>query len=322
MRFAERMREVQPSATLGITSRAKGMVREGRDVIVLAAGEPDFDTPEVVKEAAIKAIRDGFTKYTPAGGTMSLKEAVCRKLSDENNLNYDPSEIVVSSGAKHSLYNIFQVICDPGDEVLIIHPYWLSYPEMVRLAGGIPRILMTSPERGFKVRAEDIRSALTERTRAVVINSPSNPAGVVYGKEELENIAAACIEKGVIIVSDEIYEKIIYDEGEHVSIASISDEARSRTIVVNGVSKSFSMTGWRIGYMAGDRDIIKKVTTLQSHSTSNPSSIGQAAAERALTAAMNDILESNRREFQKRRDFLLKCLSEDEKIGPFKPAGA
>lgn len=322
MEFSERMKEVQPSATLAITSKAKAMVRQGKDVVVLAAGEPDFDTPQVVKEAAMKAIKDGFTKYTPTGGTASLKEAICRKLSVENKLDYGVDEIAVSNGAKHSLYNLFQVICDPGDEVLIIHPYWLSYPEMVRLAGATPRFLMTSKEKGFKAQAENIRSALTGKTRALIINSPSNPAGVVYEKSELAEIARVCVEKGVMIVSDEIYEKIIYDGKAHVPFASLSDEARKMTVTVNGVSKTFAMTGWRIGYMAGNKDIIKKVTTLQSHSTSGPCSISQAAAECALTADTSGIVEKNRREFEKRRDLLLELLPGEEKIIPFKPSGA
>jgi len=322
MEFSERIKKVQPSATLGITSKAKAMLKEGGDVVVLAAGEPDFDTPEVIKEAAIKAVRDGRTKYTPVGGTVLLKEAICRKFSNENKLSYSPDEVMVSDGAKHSLYNIFQVICNPGDEVLMIHPYWLSYPEMVRLAGGEPRFLAPSLEKGFKVRAEDVQAALTNRTKALIINSPSNPAGVVYEKEELAEIAEVCVENGIMIISDEIYEKIIYDGNEHVSIASLSDKARAAAIVVNGVSKSFAMTGWRIGYMAGNRDIIKQATTLQSHSTSNPSSISQAAAECALTAGIDDIMESNRRQFQKRRDFLMELLSGEEKITPFRPTGA
>jgi len=322
MEFSERIKKVQPSATLGITSKAKAMLKEGGDVVVLAAGEPDFDTPEVIKEAAIKAVRDGLTKYTPVGGTVLLKEAICRKFSNENNLSYSPDEVMVSDGAKHSLYNIFQVICNPGDEVLMIHPYWLSYPEMVRLAGGEPRFLAPSLEKGFKVRAEDVQAALTNRTKALIINSPSNPAGVVYEKEELAEIAEVCVKNGIMIISDEIYEKIIYDGNEHVSIASLSDKARAAAIVVNGVSKSFAMTGWRIGYMAGNRDIIKQATTLQSHSTSNPSSISQSAAECALTAGIDDIMESNRRQFQKRRDFLMELLSGEEKITPFRPTGA
>lgn len=322
MRFSTRLAEVQPSATLAITSRAKAMVAEGEDVIILAAGEPDFDTPKVIKEAAIKAIKDGVTKYTPAGGTKSLKQAVCRKLSSENGLEYSPDEVVISCGAKHSLYNIFQVILDPGDEVLIMHPYWVSYPEMVRLAGGVPRMLTTSDEDEFEVQGKAILSAITEKTRAIIINSPSNPAGVIYGEGDLREIASICLEKDIMVISDEIYEKIIFDGGQHFSIASFSDDIRKNAVVVNGVSKSYSMTGWRIGYMAGDKDLIKKITTLQSHSTSNPCSISQAAAECALTADLADEVGRNTDQFQRRRDVLMDHLAGEDKLRPFRPAGA
>lgn len=298
------------------------MLKEGKDVVILAAGEPDFDTPEIVKEAAIKAIRDGFTKYTPAGGTVSLKQAISHKLSIDNRLTYSVDEIVVSAGAKHSLYNLFQVLLDPGDEVLIIHPYWVSYPEMVRLAGGTPKFLATKEENGFRAKAEDISKALTKKTRAIIINSPSNPAGVVYDKDDLEKIAEVCLAKDILVVSDEIYEKIIYDGKEHFSIAGVSDEMKAGTIVVNGVSKSYSMTGWRIGYLAGDKEIVKKINTLQSHSTSNPCSISQVAAECALTSDLAKVMEDNRREFLKRRDVLVKSLAEGKKMVPFKPLGA
>ncbi|MEA3489907.1 MAG: pyridoxal phosphate-dependent aminotransferase [Candidatus Omnitrophota bacterium] len=322
MLFSKRLKEVKPSATLAITSKAKSMLAGGEDVIVLAAGEPDFDTPELVKEAAVNAIKSGFTKYTPAGGTKALKEAICRKLSSENRLEYSTEEVVVSCGAKHSLYNIFQVLCDPGDEVLIIHPYWVSYPEMVRLAGGKPIFVKTESENGFKVRVEDIRSKLTDKTRAIVVNSPSNPSGVLYEEGELREIAGLCLDKEVTVVSDEIYEKIIFDGKEHVSPASFSEGAFRNTIVVNGVSKSFSMTGWRIGYLAGNKDLIRKIITLQSHSTSNPCSISQVAAECALSEDLGEEIERNRLEFQRRRDVLMDLLSGEERISPFKPGGA
>jgi len=322
VKISEKIKDVKPSATLAITSAAKKMLRNGEDVIILAAGEPDFDTPGVVKEAAKKAIKDGFTKYTPAGGTVSLKEAILRKLSSDNGLNYGVDEIVVSNGAKHSLYNIFQVLCNPNDEVLIIHPYWVSYPEMVKLAGARPKILNTSRENNFKASAEDVRAALTGNTRAIIINSPSNPAGVVYEESELREIAEVCCAAGITMISDEIYENIIFDEKKHCSIAAVSDEARASTIVVNGVSKSHSMTGWRIGYMAGDKRIASMVSTLQSHSTSNPCSISQVAAETALTADLGEEIERNRKEFQHRRDILIECLSTEERLQPLKPEGA
>ncbi|MFH1552135.1 MAG: pyridoxal phosphate-dependent aminotransferase [Candidatus Omnitrophota bacterium] len=322
MKLSEKISTVEPSATLSITAKAKDLRASGEDVVVLAAGEPDFDTPQVVKEAAIKAIRDGYTKYTPAGGTKALKEDICRKLSSDNGLEYNASEIVVSNGAKHSLYNVLQVICNPGDEVLVIPPYWVSYPEMVKLAGASPKILPLRGDSGFKVRPEDIRSAVRKNTRALIINSPSNPAGVVYDENELREIAGVCLAGGITIISDEIYEKIIFDGKRHFSIAAVSDEARASTIVVNGLSKSHSMTGWRIGYMAGDKKVADMVSTLQSHSTSNPCSISQAAGECALTTDLEAEIERNRTEFQNRRDALMGYLSGEDKLRPFKPVGA
>ncbi|MFH1797817.1 MAG: pyridoxal phosphate-dependent aminotransferase [Candidatus Omnitrophota bacterium] len=322
MCFSERIIDVKSSETLAITSRAKAMRSSGEDVVILAAGEPDFDTPERVKEAAYEAIRSGQTKYTPSGGTKVLKQAICSKLKRDNALDYNIDEIVVSNGAKHSLYNILQVICNPGDEILIISPYWLSYPEMTKLAGAQPRIIKTSIDNGFKVRPEDIERACTEKTKAVIINSPSNPAGVVYEKEELEKIAEVCVNKGIIIISDEIYEMIIFDDKKHFSIANVSHEARALTIVVNGLSKSHSMTGWRIGYMAAEEKIAKLVDTLQSHSTSNPCSISQAAACRALSPDLDEEIERNRIGFKNRRDFLMDCLAGEDKIKPFKPTGS
>jgi aspartate aminotransferase len=322
MLFSEKIKTVQPSSTLAITSKAKAMAQDGADVIILAAGEPDFDTPDVIKEAAIKAIREGKTKYTPASGNKKLKELICRKLKADNGLTYDIDQIVVSNGAKHSLYNILQVMCNPGDEVLIVSPYWLSYPEMVKLAGGVPKVITTREENSFKLTPEDLRKALTDKAKALILNSPSNPAGVVYDKNELGKIADICGSKGIIIISDEIYEKIMFDGKEHVSIASLSQEAKALTVVVNGLSKSYSMTGWRIGYMAGDKDIASMVSTLQSHATSNPCSISQAAAECALSTDLEAEMEKNRRIFQERRDVLLRSLQGIEMIKPFKPEGA
>jgi len=322
MKLAKRIMSIEPSVTLGITSKAKEMVSSGEDVVILAAGEPDFDTPEAVKEAAIKAIREGKTKYTPVVGTQALREAICRKLKNDNGLGYEPSEVVVSNGAKHSLYNILQVICNPGDEVLIISPYWLSYPEMVKLAGGVPKILPMRTENGFKINAGDIKSSLTGKTRALIINSPSNPAGVVYTRDELAMIAGTCVEAGITIISDEIYEKIIFDNEKHFSIAASSPEARSMTVVVNGLSKSHSMTGWRMGYAAGDKEMMKKISILQGQSTSNACSITQAASERALAGDLEEEIKRNCREFEKRRDVLMGLLAREEKIKPFKPKGA
>jgi len=322
MKLSEKLMKIQPSVTLALTSKAKSMLFSGENVVILAAGEPDFDTPQIVKFAAIKAIEDGLTRYTPAGGTKSIKEAICRKFTEDNNLDYDISEIAVSNGAKHSLYNVLQVICNPGDEVIIVSPYWLSYPEMIRLAGAEPKIIETKPENGFKVKAKEIQSAINKNTRALILNSPSNPAGVVYEEKDLREIAEACLQAGIMIVSDEIYEKIIFDERKHVSIASLSPEAREASIVINGVSKSYAMTGWRIGYMAGNRKIAGMVTTLQSHSTSNPCSISQAAAECALLSNLKKEMKHNCDEFEQRRNFLIKSLSESARLKPFSPDGA
>ena len=323
MELSKKIMTVEPSATLAITSEAKKLVQSGEDVVILAAGEPDFDTPEAVKEAAIKAIREGRTKYTPASGTSLLKEAVCHKLSRDNDLDYDVNEVVISNGAKHSLYNVLQVICNPGDEILIIPPYWLSYPEMAKLAGARPKVLPVREENAFKATAEDIRAALTKNTRALIMNSPSNPAGVVYEEKELREIAEVCLAGGIMVLSDEIYEKIIFDGKEHFSIAAVSDEMRAATILINGVSKSYSMTGWRIGYAAGDKKIMEMVATLQSQSTSNPCSISQAAAEYAFSSTdLESEIERNREEFQRRRDCLMDLLSGEKKLIPFKPAGA
>lgn len=322
MNLSEKIKTVQPSATLSITSKAKAMKAAGEDVIILAAGEPDFDTPEVIKQAAVEALKQGKTKYTPASGTKSLKEAICRKLSKDNGISYDIGQIVVSNGAKHSLYNALQVLCNPGDEVIVVSPYWVSYPEMVKLAGAVPVNIATKKENGFKLTPEEIKGVLTKRTRALIVNSPSNPAGVVYDKDELKAIADICVDNGVVIISDEIYEKIIFDGKKHVSIASFSDEIKSSTVLVNGVSKSYSMTGWRVGYMAAPKEITDMVATLQSHATSNPCSISQAAAECALTTDLSAEIEKNRKMFQDRRDSLIKNLSENPRLEPFKPEGA
>ena len=322
MKLSEKLSKIQPSATLSISSTAKSMQEAGEDVVVLAAGEPDFDTPEIVKEAAIKAIKGGSTKYTPAGGIKTLKEAICRKFKKDNDLDYDISEIVVSSGAKHSLYNVLQVVCNPEDEVIIISPYWVSYPEMILLAGAVPKVIVTKPENGFKVKAEEIRSVINKNTRAIILNSPSNPAGVVYEEKDLREIAEVCLQSGILIISDEIYEKIVFNGRKHLSIASLSDELRESSIVVNGVSKSYAMTGWRIGYMAGNKKIIGMVATLQSHSTSNPCSISQAAAESALESDLEGEMKKNCEKFEQRRNFLVESLSEARGLTPFNPAGA
>ncbi|MCK5450505.1 MAG: pyridoxal phosphate-dependent aminotransferase [Candidatus Omnitrophica bacterium] len=322
MKLSEKIKKIAPSATLEITSKAKALRASGEDVVILAAGEPDFDTPQIIKDAALKALDSGYTKYTPAAGSVSLKKAICQKLKKDNGLEYSPNEVIVSNGAKHSIYNILQVLCSDGDEVLIIPPFWLSYPEMVKLAGATPVKLSMRKDNFFKVDPNDLERAITSKTRVLILNSPSNPTGVIYDKDELKAIAEICVKNKIMIISDEIYEKIIFDGNEHFSIAEVSPEAKEATIVINGVSKSHSMTGWRIGYAAGDKDVIKLASTLQSHATSGPCSISQVAAECAILSDLEDVMDKNRETFQQRRDVLIEGFSGEDKIKPFKPLGA
>ncbi len=322
MELSERIMGIKPSATLSITSKAKAMKSEGIDVISFGAGEPDFDTPVYIKEAAKTAIDQGKTKYTISIGTLQLREAICNKLADFNNLEYKPEDIVVSNGAKHSLYNIFQAICNKDDEVVIISPYWVSYVEMVAVAGGKPVIVDALACDGFKIRLDNLAAALTDKTKAIIINSPLNPTGCVYTKEELKGIFNLLNGKGIRIISDEIYERLIYDNLECASIASLSQESKDATIIVNGVSKTYSMTGWRIGYIAStDRALTKAIKNLQDHSSSNPSSISQEAALAAITKEDNSIGEM-KKEFEKRRDYMIKRIEAIDKISCVKPEGA
>lgn len=323
IKFSETISSLEPSATLEITSKAKDMVKKGEDVVILAAGEPDFDTPVSVRKAALQAMERGETRYTPAAGTLSLRKAIAEKLKRDNGVEYSPGEIVVSCGAKHSIYNTLRVLCNPGDEVIVVHPYWLSYPEMVTLAGGKPVIINTSADAGFRVSPSDIRKAVTSKTKAIIINSPSNPAGAVYDEKELRDIADVCLEKGVVIISDEIYEKIMFDSKKHFSIAAVSPAVRDITVVINGVSKSYAMTGWRIGYAAAERTLASLISNFQSQTTSNPCSISQAAAEYAMTSLeLEDEIRRNCAEYRKRRDVMLELFSGQEKIKPFIPLGA
>ena len=321
MRLAKRISGITPSATLDITSKAKRMAREGIDVVSFGAGEPDFDTPSHIKAAAIKAINEGFTKYTPSSGTPEIREAISRKFKKDNELNYSPSQIVVSCGAKHSLYNIFQAICERADEVIIPSPYWLSYPEMVRMAEAKPVYVETSASDNFKMTESGLSAAITEKTKALVLNSPSNPTGCVYDREELEYISNLALRHEFFVISDEIYEKLIYDGRKHISIASLGGRIYDWTITVNGVSKSYSMTGWRIGYAAGPEDVMNAIANFQSHATSNPASISQKAALAAL-AEDQRCVEEMRLEFEKRRDFMVTRLARIKKLACVKPAGA
>jgi aspartate aminotransferase len=321
MKLADRAENISPSITLAITAKAKEMQEKGINVIGFGAGEPDFDTPVNIKNAGIKAIEENFTRYTPAAGINPLKEAIAGKLLRDQGLNYQLNQIVVCSGAKHALYNIFQVLCNEGDEVIIPGPYWVSYTEQVKLAGGNPVIIPTDEKTGFKVTPEQLKESLTPKTKAVVINSPNNPTGAVYTKEELWNIAAALVEKDIFVISDEIYEKLIYDGLAHFSIANYSQEMKKKTILVNGVSKTYAMTGWRIGYVACEDKIAKAISALQSHSTSNPTSIAQIASVEALKGPQ-DTVEKMVVEFEKRRNYMVERLNNIPGINCRKPEGA
>ena len=282
MKFSERILQVKPSPTLEVTALANALKAKGIDVIGFGTGEPDFDTPEHIKAAAIRAIESGKTKYTPSGGIPELKKAIIEKFKRDNNLEYKPSEVIVNSGGKHSFYNLMQVLLNRGDEVIIPAPYWVSYPPMTMLADGTPVIIDTTEEEGFKMTPDQLDRAITPRTRAVVINSPSNPTGSAYTKKDIQAIAEVVGDRDILLLSDDMYESILYDGFEFYNIANVSDKMKQKTMVMNGVSKAYSMTGWRIGYMAGDAAIMAQVDTLQSQSTSNPTSISQWAAVEAL----------------------------------------
>jgi len=319
--LAERTKKIKPSPTLAVDSKAKEMKAKGFDVVNFGVGEPDFDTPEHIKEAAIKAIKDGFTKYTPVGGIDELKEAIIEKLEKDNKIKYEKENILVSCGAKHSLYNIAQALFSPGDEVIIPAPYWVSYTDQVLLNDATPVILETYEEDNFMLRPELLKEKITNKTKAIIINSPSNPTGFIYNEKVLQEIAEIALKNNIYIISDEIYEKLIYDGMRHISIASFSEEIKERTIVVNGLSKSHSMTGWRIGYAAGPADIIKAMTNLQSQSTSNPTSIAQKAAVAALKGPQNCV-EEMRKEFEKRRNYIVNELNNIIGISCKMPQGA
>lgn len=319
--ISDRVKKVKPSVTLAITAKAKALKSEGVDVIGFGAGEPDFDTPDNIKSAAINAINSGFTKYTAVGGIDELKSAISAQLKDVNALNYNLSELFVSCGAKHTLYNLFQATLNRGDEVIIPAPYWVSYPDMVLLAEGVPVIVQCSEADGFKMTATQFADAITEKTKAVVINSPSNPTGAAYSFDELKALADVAVEKGVLVISDEIYNKITYAGFKAESIASVSEEIKKNTVVVNGVSKAYSMTGWRIGFAAGDVEIIKAMNKIQGQSTSNPSSISQMAALEAYRGdqtCVSDMLVH----FEERKNFIVERLSAMDGVTCSDPQGA
>lgn len=304
MNLSNRACKISPSPTLAIDAKAKQMKASGIDVINFGVGEPDFDTPQHIKDAAIEAINKGMTKYTPVAGTIALKEAIQKKLKEDNNLEYELNQIVVSDGAKHSLYNVFQVLCQEGDEVILPAPYWVSYVEQIKITGATPVIINTSAENGFKITVEQLEKAITFKTKVFLLNSPSNPTGSLYSEEELRVLGEVLVKHNIAIISDEIYEKLIYDGKKHVSIASLSPELKDLTIVINGMSKAYAMTGWRIGYLAAPTNVAKAISSLQSHSTSNPVSIAQAASVVALEGTQEP-LDKMLVAFSERRKYML-----------------
>ncbi len=319
--LANRVHTLSPSTTLAITAKAKELKQQGIDVIGLGAGEPDYNTPQNILDAALKSMNEGHTKYTPAGGLPALKKAIIDKLKRDQELKYEPSEILVGIGAKHVLYTLFQVLLNEQDEVIIPIPYWVSYPEQVKLAGGVPVYIEGTAEQQYKVSPQQIQEVITDKTRAIILNSPSNPSGMLYTEEELKDIAAICKEANIWIISDEIYEKLIYGDAKHVSIAQISDDAKERTLVINGVSKSHSMTGWRIGYAAGNKEIITAMTDLASHSTSNPVTTSQYAAIEAYNGPQ-DAVEEMRAAFESRLEIIYPKVVAIPGFKVLKPQGA
>ena len=321
MQISKRVQSIKPSLTLEIDAKAKALKQQGVDIINFGVGEPDFDTPINIKEAAISAINSGFTKYCPVAGTPELKNAIINKLKRDNNLTYSSEEIIVSCGAKHSIYNIFQSIIDDGDEVIIPAPFWISYTDMIILAGGKPVIIKTNDKTDFKVTSDEIEKTLTSKTKAIIVNSPSNPTGTTYTPDELRAIAKICVKNKVIIISDDIYEKLTYGNFKFTSIVEVCPEAKELTILVNGVSKAYSMTGWRIGYAVGPKNIISAMAKLQSQSTSNASSISIKASVEALNGTQYYV-EYMRQEFEKRRNYIVERLNKIKGIACRKPEGA
>ena len=319
--LSEKALAVKPSSTLAITAKAKELKAQGIDLVGFGAGEPDFNTPENICEAAIKAINEGFTKYTPASGINELKQAISDKFKKFNGIDYKPSQIVISNGGKHSLTNVFEAILNPGDEVIIPAPYWLSYPEIVKLAGGVPVFVRGEKAQGYKIDAAKLQAVTTEKTKAIVLNTPSNPTGMIYSESELREIADYAVKNDVYVVADEMYEYLVYNGEKHVSIASFNDEIYKRTITVSGLAKSYAMTGWRIGYTGSSEEIAKLMSSIQSHQTSNPNSIAQKAAVEALTgdqSAVNMMLG----EFDKRRKYMFDRFAKMPYVSVLEPLGA
>lgn len=321
LQISNRCRSISPSPTLVIDSKAKAMKKKGIDVVGFGAGEPDFDTPEYIRNAAKAALDEGMTRYTPSSGTLELRTAICEKLKRDNGLEYEPDQIVVSNGAKHSLFNICQTILDPGDEVIIPEPFWVSYPELVQIAGGVPVMVHGHEENDFLVSADDMKPYITPRTKAIILNSPNNPNGCVWPREMLEGIARLAVENQLFVISDEIYEKLVYDGEKHVSIASLGEEIKAQTFVVNGFSKAYAMTGWRLGYCAGPTNVMKAVGALQSHATSNPNSIAQYAGYVALSGG-DDIIAAMVAEFDRRRKHIVSRINAIPGLSCRMPKGA
>ncbi len=319
--LSRKLDRIAPSATTVLNERAIAMKRDGVEVFNFAVGEPDFPTPEHIKEAGIEAIRENITRYTPATGILDLKEAICRKLARDNGLDYAPNQIATTSGGKHALYNLLYVICDDNDEVLVPAPYWVSYPEMVKLAGAEPVILDTDSATSYKVTPDQVRAAITPRTKALMLNTPSNPTGMVYSREELAAIAEVVAESGIYVISDELYEKILYDGHRHVSIAALHPRMREQALLVNGLSKAYAMTGWRLGYAAGPTEVMDLVVKFQGQTVMHPSAITQHAAVAALTGP-EDFLPPMIQAFDRRRNYIIERLEKMEGVSCARPGGA
>lgn len=321
IKLAQRVKALTPSSTLAITAKAKELRAQGHDIIGLGAGEPDFNTPQYIIDAAVKSMNEGHTKYTPSAGLPALRKAIVEKIKRDQGIDYDPSEIIVTVGGKHALYTLFQVILDEGDEVIIPTPYWVSYPEQVKLAGGVPVFVEGSEENEFKITPSQLEQAISNRTKAVVINSPSNPTGMVYTEDELLELGKVCVKHNILIISDEIYEKLVYGKNKHISIAQLSTELKEQTIMINGLAKSHSMTGWRIGFAAGNKEIITAMTNLASHSTSNPTTTAQYGAIAAYSGS-DESVEEMRKAFEERLNAIYDKLIEIPGFTCIKPQGA
>lgn len=321
MNYSKKAMNITPSITLAITAKAKELKEAGVDVVSFGAGEPDFNTPKNIMDAAIKSMEEGKTKYTPTSGIIELREAICKKLKEDNNLSYNSNEIIVSTGAKQCLADAFMAILNPGDEVIVPIPYWVSYPELIKLADGVPVFVEGKEENDYKYTLESLNKVVNDNTKAIIINSPNNPTGTVYSIEELKEIAEFAQKHDLIIISDEIYEKLIYDGKKHVSVASLSEDAYNRTIVINGFSKSYAMTGWRLGYAAGSAEVIKLMTSVQSHITSNTNSIAQYAGVEALNGPKDEI-EKMVKKFEERRNLMIDRIKNITGLSVIRPEGA